>query len=83
MGEPSELTWLFFRSVIDGEQLLIDGLNIWEYDWSNTRKTVTVKDPIYGESHVMQIYEITDNDKTVKFAAGEFSNLVWGIYLPG
>ncbi|WDF54209.1 hypothetical protein [Mucilaginibacter sp. KACC 22063] len=76
------MNWKFYKSVIDGHDLFINGLNIWSYEWLDQKQYVWVKDPIYGEDHVMGIYEITDGVTIVRFAAGEFSNLVWGIYLP-
>ncbi len=75
--------WIFKIAVIDGHLCEIDGLNIWEYDWVNTREYITVKDPIYGQDHTMTIYQIVTPDQTVVFAAGEFSNMVWGIYVQG
>lgn len=77
-----EEKWEFYRSVIDGEELLIDGLNIWEHQWKDLKRSISVKDPIYGEDHTMSVYEISKEAMTIIFAAGEFSNMVWGIYLP-
>jgi hypothetical protein len=62
--------------------LTINGLNIWAYKWQQQSSFIHVKDPIYSQDHTMNIYEITDGTTTVLFAAGEFSNLIWGIYLP-
>lgn len=53
--------------------------------WGHTCKyidSVHVKDLFYGEGPVMAVYEISDDHIIVRFAAGEFSNCVWGIYLP-
>ncbi|RFZ84422.1 hypothetical protein DYU05_02025 [Mucilaginibacter terrenus] len=75
--------WVYYRSVIDGEELRISGLNIWDHEWNNTRLWTTVKDPIYQQDRTMNIYTITAGETTITFAAGEFSNLVWGFYLPG
>lgn len=74
--------WKFYRTVIDGEHLLINGLNIWDFKWENLNNTISVKDPLYGEPQTLSTYQITSDNTTVQFAAGEFSNLVWGIYLP-
>jgi hypothetical protein len=63
-----------YKSVIDGQELYINGLNIWAYPWKDLRQYLNVKDPIYGQDHVMGIYEISDGQITVQFAAGEFSN---------
>lgn len=74
--------WTFYRSVVDGERLELEGLNIWDHQWHDLHQYVRIKDPIYGQDHVMGIFEITNGGITVTFAAGEFSNLVWGICLP-
>lgn len=74
--------WHFYRSVIDGEEFRIDGLNIWDHEWKRSGENISVKDPIYQQDHVMSVYEIHEGRKVIRFAAGEFSNLVWGIYLP-
>jgi len=80
--EVNSRNWIFHKSVTDGEELLLEGLNIWSYNWKDMHQHIIVKDPIYQEEHVMLIYDINDVNKTVRFAAGEFSNMVWGIYLP-
>jgi hypothetical protein len=35
-----------------------------------------------AQRHVMSVYEVADSDPAVRFAAGEFSNGVWGFYVP-
>lgn len=77
------MTWAFYRAVTEGEPLLIGGLDIWEQEWLEQREPVAVKDPIYQQDHTMNVYHIVDGARTIRFAAGEFSNMVWGIYLPG
>ncbi len=74
--------WAFSGSAIDGEPVEISGVNIWEHKWVDTGRYINVKDPIYSQDHVMTVYNITLPDRTVIFAAGEFSNMIWGIYLP-
>jgi hypothetical protein len=41
-----------------------------------------VIDPIYGEEKRFQIWTIDGPAGPVTFAAGEFSNTIWGFYLP-
>ena len=55
-------------------------VNIFKYDWESTGERVKIKDPLYNQEHVFNIYEVTINSKCYKFAAGEFSNCVWGFY---
>jgi hypothetical protein len=74
-------SWVYYQSVTYGEELLISGLNIWDHEWKNTRLWITVKDPVYQQSHTMNIYEIYCRGNNYYFPAGEFSNQVWGFYL--
>ena len=80
--DPKIKKWSFHQSVIDGEELRISGLNLWAHEWKPFGSSIHVKDPLYGQDHIMGVYEISDGITTVLFAAGEFSNMVWGIYLP-
>lgn len=72
--------WRHIKTVIDGEKFEINGLNIWDYQWYQTGERITVKDHLYGQNHMMQVFEIKKDKTVVRFAAGEFSNCVWGIY---
>jgi hypothetical protein len=74
--------WKFHTSVIEGDWLQLGGVNIWDQKWTDLGKTVFLKDPIYGQDHSMRIYELPGENGTLRFAAGEFSNMVWGIYMP-
>lgn len=75
-----EKTWKHITTIIEGEAFTISGLNIWDHDWKSTGKSIYVKDPIYGKNYTMTVFEISDKGSVVKFAAGEFSNCIWGIY---
>ncbi|NCD69679.1 hypothetical protein [Mucilaginibacter agri] len=67
-------------TIYDGERYEINGLNIWDYSWINTGKRIQVKDSVYGQNHIFPVYEIAANGATATFAAGEYSNCVWGVY---
>ena len=43
--------------------------------------TAAVIDPHYGTEKVFHVYEVEINGQIHRFAAGEFSNCVWGFYL--
>lgn len=73
--------WKHITTVVDGDRFEISGLNIWENEWTDTGERVQVKDPLYGKDYNFPVYEITSANIKVKFAAGEFSNCIWGIYL--
>jgi len=72
--------WKYITIIVDGETFVLEGLNIWDYEWTRTGETANVKDPLYGRNHKMTVYEISGNGSVVKFAAGEFLNCIWGIY---
>jgi len=71
-------SWTYKTTIFDGEKYEINGFNIWDYSWVNTHETITIKDSIYNHDYVFFIYRLKDTN--VVFAAGEFSNCVWGIY---
>lgn len=73
--------WKHIKTVIDSEPFEINGMNIWDYEWSSTNDSIQVKDPLYGQVYIFKVYEISSKANRVKFAAGEFSNCVWGIYI--
>ncbi|WP_057938810.1 hypothetical protein [Algoriphagus resistens] len=75
------MEWKHLTTVVDGNGFSIDGLNIWDYDWKATGEKINVKDPLYGQEYTMDIYEIANENVIVRFAAGEFSNCIWGIYV--
>ena len=75
-----QANWKYIGTAIDGENFEINGLNIWDYEWKSVNEKVIVKDPLYNNSHTIDVYEIEADGLQIKFAAGEFSNLVWGIY---
>lgn len=72
--------WKHIATIADGQKYEIDGLNIWDCKWKFTGEKISVKDSLYGQVHTMNVWEIEDGRKKVKFSAGEFSNCVWGIY---
>lgn len=72
--------WKYIGTAIDGQVFKINGLNIWDYKWNLAGEKIKIEDPIYNRAYLFSVYEIQDGTITVRFAAGEFSNLVWGIY---
>ena len=73
-------SWRFIKSVVDGQAFELGILNIWDYEWKRTGERISVNDPLHGELHSLDVYEIRDGNVTLRFAAVEFSNGVWGIY---
>ncbi|RWU05006.1 hypothetical protein [Pedobacter chitinilyticus] len=74
--------WEFVKVVTDGEPFFINGVGIWENEWKNTDQSIYILDPVYHRPYTLPIYEISADGKTITFAATEFSNCVWGVYIP-
>lgn len=72
--------WKFVKSGVEGECELF-GVNIFNYKWKNANKKVSVLDPLYNQTHEMTIYDVDIGGKMFTFAAGEFSNSVYGFYI--
>ena len=72
-------TWQFEVSGTAGDVILF-GVNIFDYEWQNTHESVKVRDPEYDQEFKFDIYTVTINGRERKFAAGEFSNCVYGFY---
>lgn len=73
-------TWQHELTAFDGDATLF-GVNIFDYDWDDTQETVTIRDPLYDQEHEFRIFTAVINGQKHEFAAGEFSNCVWGFYL--
>jgi hypothetical protein len=65
---------------VEGDGVVIHGVDIWKAEWQPTGEDVDLAHPAYPkQTHRYAVY-VTDND--VKFAAGELSAGVWGFYVP-
>jgi hypothetical protein len=59
----------------------IGGLDVWKHQWHDTKERAQVQDPHYHQDFTFHVYEIQNGGQTVAFAAGEFSNSMWGFYV--
>jgi hypothetical protein len=75
------MEWKFVGVVPDGRKLKIRGVNVWSQKWKATSETAYVNDPLYKKPFTFQVYTIINNGEVIKFAAGEFSNAMWGFYI--
>lgn len=73
--------WKHIKTITFNEPFEIEGLNIWNYKWVDTGNKINLKDPIYFQDYCFSIFNVNTKKNNVFFAAGEFSNCVWGIYL--
>jgi hypothetical protein len=62
------------------DSFLINGVDIFFLEWVDTGTRIKVKDPLYGEIKTLTVWSVVINRLNINFAAGEFSNNVWGIY---
>ncbi len=72
--------WKFIGHCFDGDRFEIEGTNVWEHAWRSTGGTASITDPLYKVKYQFTIYEAGAAPKIIRFAAGEFSNTVWGFY---
>ena len=76
-----EQVWQFAGSSKEGEPFEIQGVNVWEQGWQvSPGQEAHVHDPVYGQGFVFRVYTVQDGEEKVEFAAGEFSNGVWGFF---
>ena len=73
-------TWEFAGAVPDDHTFKIGDLDVWKHEWKDTKERAHVKDPLYHQDFTFYVYEIGSGDKIMAFAAGEFSNCIWGFY---
>lgn len=73
-------TWQHEVIGLDGNTILF-GVNIFDYEWKRTGEKIDVEDPLYGQKHRFPIYKILIDEQEYEFAAGEFSNCVYGFYV--
>jgi hypothetical protein len=75
--------WAFVSIGFEGGDVDLDGVNPWSSTWVRLGERITVAHPSYpAQRHTMLTYEVPGPDGPVVFAAGEFSNGVWGIFRP-
>jgi hypothetical protein len=75
------MPWFIQAVGTELEPLHLAGVDVWEYEWAKTGERVDVSDPQYGQRLSFEVWHIAVREKTVRFAAGEFSNGVWGFYV--
>lgn len=81
---PISPGWRFVSIGFEGEATDIGaGIDPWKVKWVATDGRIVVAHPSYPrERHTMFTYEVEGADPPVVFAAGEYSPLVYGFYVP-
>lgn len=80
MKMEKQKTWQCEKVGFDGNTILF-GVNIFDYQWYETDQKAEVRDPLYGQEYRFPVYTVNIKGKHYEFAAGEFSNCVWGFFL--
>jgi hypothetical protein len=77
-------SWDVLGACGEGQRFEIEGLNVWAHEWIEEKEVprAEVKDPQYGQSFAFHVYRVESGSKKARFAAGEFSNSVFGFYVP-
>lgn len=74
---------IFVSIGFEGDEVDLGGVNPWTSTWVPLGGRITVAHPSYpSQLHTMFTYEVPGPDRPVVFAAGEFSNRVWGVFRP-
>ena len=74
------MKWEYATHGVDGNVELF-GVNIFKYPWSSTGERVAILDQLYQQEHIFSVFTTEISNKLYTFAAGEFSNCIWGFYL--
>ena len=74
------MAWEYEKMGIEGRCTLF-GVNIFDYSWKNTGRRAKVQDPAYHQNFTFEVWQVEIDGQIHRFAAGEFSNCVWGFYL--
>jgi hypothetical protein len=62
------------------DSFILEGIDIFKKQWVSTGKQIRVKDPLYKQLFEFTVWNVKTDVKEITFAAGEFSNGVFGIY---
>ena len=75
--------WRFVSIGVEGQATDVGGTNPWQVKWQPTGRSITVAHPQYpNQRHRMDVYNAEGTQPPTVFAAGEFSNGVWGFFVP-
>jgi hypothetical protein len=75
--------WTPIGVVTEGQSISVQGVNPWKHEWVEIEHPpLELPHPSYpNQRHAMNVYEVSDGKRTVRFAAGELSANVRGFYV--
>lgn len=75
--------WKFSGTCIADEELKLNGVNVWACRWERVPNAVaSIRDPLYNQPYEFNVYDLVHAGGRVRVAAGEFSNCIYGFYMP-
>jgi hypothetical protein len=75
--------WEFAGSDVEGGPFELFGKSIWSVRWRRRPgELAEVRDPVYGQVFRFPVYQFAEETSLATFAAGEFSNGVYGFFIP-
>ena len=75
------MAWEFIVSCFDGQAFPNEGVDVWSHEWKlESENGASVTEPRYSQKFIFNVYQIFSEKTSIRFAAGEFSNNVWGFY---
>ena len=82
IGGTGEKKWKYISHGSEFD-LVISGVKIFEhfYEWKKMGEVAEVEDPLYHDTKMWTVYTLDIDGVTTRFATGEFSNGIWGLYL--
>ena len=74
--------WVARHVGFERDGLVIDGVDIWAAEWRRViGPPIDLPHPSYPQQlHTFQQYDLTEGPRSVRLAAAELSNGVWGFY---
>jgi hypothetical protein len=76
--------WQFIGIGTQGFGISLRGVDPWKHQWTRCgTEKIVVSHPSYpAERHTMFVFSLESEGRSLRFAAGEYSNGVYGFYLP-
>jgi len=80
-SEMKTTDWRYVGRCVDGQRFLIEGVDVSDHEWRHTDEPdAEVEDPLYHQPFRFDVWELEANGRRIRFAAGEFSNCIWGFF---
>lgn len=83
-GKSKGERWVYAGHSAQSSPFVMGKVGVWKHPWRRSDEPlVAVRDPfLCGQAFLFSVHVIEAGSGVVRFAAGEFSNGVWGFYVP-